>query len=73
MPKGWGYIVAVINNDTIDKKLLDEPKLTCKRAFELAERAEAVANGQQEMRTPMKAESVITEFFFMQNNNNNNS
>ena len=47
-------IVFSINDDAIRKKLLDEPSLTYKRALELAESAEAAANGQKEMRTPFQ-------------------
>jgi hypothetical protein len=45
-----------LNDEVIQKKLLDEPKLTYKRAIELAESAEAAARGQKEMRTPAKTE-----------------
>ena len=48
-------IVFSINDDAIQKKLLDEPTLTYKRALELAESAEAAARGQKEMRTPFQA------------------
>ena len=49
-------IVVGTNNYVIQKKLIDEPKLTYKRALELAESAEAAAKGQQEIRTPLKSE-----------------
>ena len=47
-------LVFSINDEVIQKKLLDEPKLTYKRALELAESAEAAARGQKEMRTPFQ-------------------
>ena len=47
-------IVFSISDEAIQKKLLDEPKLTYLRAVELAESAEAAAKGQKEMRTPFK-------------------
>ena len=47
-------IVFSINDQVIQKKLLDEANLTYKRALELAESAEAAARGQEEMRTPLK-------------------
>ena len=47
-------IVFSIGDDTIQKKLLDETKLTYERAVELAESAEAAAKGQKEMRSPLK-------------------
>ena len=47
-------IVFSIGDEAIQKKLLDESKLTCDRAVKLAESAEAAAKGQKEMRTPIK-------------------
>ena len=47
-------IVFSINDEVIQKKLLDEPNLTYTRALELAESAEAAARGQKEMRAPFQ-------------------
>ena len=51
-------IVFSINDDVIQKKLLDEHTLTYKRAIELAESAKAAARGQREMKTPLQTVKV---------------
>ena len=53
-------IVCGINDDAIQKKLLGEGKLTCKRAVELAHGTEAANKHHSEMKTPCKSEPVQT-------------
>ena len=47
-------IVCGINDDAIQKKLLAEEKLTCKRAVELAQGTEAANKHHFGMKTPFK-------------------
>ena len=53
-----GVCFHCINDDVTQKKLLDEPTITYRRAIELAESAEAAARGQREMKTPLQTVKV---------------